>query len=76
MWDKRWVVLRDNEVRVYTDDTEHGNPLDEFELCPRHALVSVHSAVTGAELTSTAASDLPYILRLEMEPHTTCWPGR
>ncbi len=39
-------------------------------------LVTIHSAVTAAELTNTASTDLPYILRLEFEPETTCWPGR
>jgi len=32
--------------------------------------------VTAAELSNTATSDLHYVLRLDQDPLTTCWPGR
>ena len=77
IWEKKWVVLGNNHVYIYnTDNTEEMDPVEEFDLRPANGFVSIHSAVTAAELTNTASTDLPYILRLEFEPETTCWPGR
>lgn len=64
VWEKRYVVLRDNHVLVLErEQTGHGRPLQSFDLCPPDGSVSVHGAVTAAELTNTAATDLPYIIR-------------
>ncbi len=76
LWEKKWVVLGNNHVYIYASDNTDEDPTEEFNLRPGNGLVSIHSAVTAAELTNTAATDLPYILRLEFEPETTCWPGR
>ena len=76
IWEKKWAVLKDNSLHLYTDDTLAEECNDAFDLCPSNGITTVHSAVTAAELTNTASSDLPYILRLEYEPDTTCWPGR
>ena len=71
------MLLENNHIYIYLEEGSTGqNPIDEFDLCPPNGEVSVHSAVTAVELSNTAASDLPYILRLEFEPNTTCWPGR
>jgi hypothetical protein len=75
IWEKRWVVLEKNVLRVMADDTS-SSVLFEFDLRPTNGLVMVHGGVTAAELTNTAVSDLPYIIKLELEPETTCWPGR
>ena len=80
VWDKKWVVLGNNHVYIYGSDRacvqEESDPVEEFDLRPCNGFVTIHSAVTAAELTNTASTDLPYILRLEFEPETTCWPGR
>lgn len=70
------MTLEDNVVYIYDKDVTDLGCVDHMELCPANGTVSVHSAVTAAELTNTASSDLPYILRLEFVPNTTCWPGR
>ena len=72
------MLLENNCIYIYLEEgsTSQTSPVDEFDLCPPNGEVSVHSAVTAVELNNTAASDLPYILRLEFEPNTTCWPGR
>lgn len=38
--------------------------------------MTVHGAVGASELINTAKSDIPYVLKLESHPHTTCWPGQ
>lgn len=60
---------------LYKEDTD-ANPIDTFDLSPPDAEVSVHSAVTASELTNTTSLDLYYVLRLDQDPLTTCWPGR
>jgi hypothetical protein len=71
------MELRNNRIAIYESDTvQNHDPIDEFDLCPENGEVTVHSSVTPTELPNTASSDLPYILRLEFVPDTTCWPGR
>ena len=72
----RWVKLSENVLYIYTSSNTDTEPIDEFDLCPSNGEVTIHSAVTAADLTKTASVDLPYILRLEFEPYTTCWPAR
>ncbi|XP_012946733.1 citron Rho-interacting kinase isoform X2 [Aplysia californica] len=74
-WENRYCVLEGTWLTLYLDDTD-ASPVDSFDLNPMDAEVSVHSAVTSAELSNTAASDLHYVLRLDQDPLTTCWPGR
>ena len=68
-------MLQENTLRIYHEDS-NSEPCDEFDLCPQNGEVTVHSAVSAADLTNTVSSDLPYILKLEYQPETTCWPGR
>jgi hypothetical protein len=80
-WEKLWAVLEDNILMVYHSDTD-ANPVDTFDLSPAETDVTVHSAVSTAELPNTASTDLPYVMRLEHEPlafyslNRPCWPGR
>ncbi|CAG5116713.1 unnamed protein product, partial [Candidula unifasciata] len=74
-WENRYCVLEGTWLSLYLSDAD-ANPVDSFDLNPMDADVSVHSAVTSAELTNTASSDLHHILRLDQDPMTTCWPGR
>ncbi|KAL8180492.1 UNVERIFIED_CONTAM: hypothetical protein K2H54_025908 [Gekko kuhli] len=77
-WDRKYIVLEGTKVLVYdTEVREAGQrPVEEFELCLPDGDVTVHGAVGATELLNTAKTDVPYILKLESHPHTTCWPGR
>ncbi|XP_053135090.1 citron Rho-interacting kinase isoform X17 [Hemicordylus capensis] len=77
-WDRKYIVLEGTKVLVYdTEAREAGQrPMEEFELCLPDGDVTVHGAVGATELLNTAKTDVPYILKLESHPHTTCWPGR
>ncbi|XP_078600368.1 citron Rho-interacting kinase-like isoform X4 [Branchiostoma floridae x Branchiostoma japonicum] len=76
-WDKRWCTLHGCKLLIYDMDNKDDRTLcDEFDLCPEDRTISIHSAVTAAELINTAKTDLPYIIKLEYHPCTTCWPGR
>ncbi|XP_067649660.1 citron Rho-interacting kinase-like isoform X2 [Haliotis asinina] len=74
-WEKRYVTLDGTWLMMHNQQND-GNPIDTLELNPGDAEVSVHSAVTAAELSNTASSDLAYVLRIDQDPITTCWPGR
>jgi len=72
VWDRKWVVLRDNKLFVYNnrEESTSGRTVDEFDLCPHNGVVSVCSAVMQSELTNVSASELVYVLMLEFEPDT------
>ncbi|XP_078336277.1 citron Rho-interacting kinase-like isoform X1 [Crassostrea virginica] len=74
-WEKRWCSLENNILLMYREESD-ANPIDTFDLNPAETDVTVHSAISSAELPNTASTDLCYVLKLEHEPLTTCWPRR
>lgn len=74
-WEKRWGSLENNILLLYREESD-ANPIDTFDLNPAETDVTVHSAISSAELPNTASTDLLYVLKLEHEPLTTCWPRR
>ncbi|TTP43317.1 Citron Rho-interacting kinase [Bagarius yarrelli] len=77
-WERKYMVLEGNKVLTYeTEPREESlKPVDEFELYISDGEVIVHSAVGGSELTNTAKSDVPFVLKLESLPHTSHWPAQ
>ncbi|KAI2665092.1 Citron Rho-interacting kinase [Labeo rohita] len=77
-WERKYVVLDGTKLSIYeSEPTEDSvKPQEEFELCLPDGEVTVHGAVGASELINTAKSDIPYVLKLESHPHTTCWPGQ
>ncbi|NXA56398.1 CTRO kinase, partial [Nothocercus julius] len=77
-WDRKYIVLEGTKVLIFDAEAREAGqrPLEEFELCLPDGDVTVHGAVGATELTNTTKTDVPYILKLESHPHTTCWPGR
>ncbi|XP_068598486.1 citron rho-interacting kinase [Brachionichthys hirsutus] len=77
-WETKYVVLDGTKVSIYdTEPREDSIKIEEeFELCLPDGDVSVHGAIGTSELINTAKSDIPYVLKLESHPHTTCWPGQ
>uniref|UniRef100_A0A3Q2CA68 Citron rho-interacting serine/threonine kinase a n=1 Tax=Cyprinodon variegatus TaxID=28743 RepID=A0A3Q2CA68_CYPVA len=74
-WERKYVILDGTKLSVYdTEPTEE--QVVEFELCLPDGEVTIHGAVGASELINTAKSDIPYVLKLESHPHTTCWPGQ
>ncbi|XP_052454580.1 citron Rho-interacting kinase-like isoform X4 [Carassius gibelio] len=77
-WERKYVVLDGTKLSIYESEPceDSVKPLEEFELCLPDGDVTVHGAVGASELINTAKSDIPYVLKLESHPHTTCWPGQ
>ncbi|KAL1445341.1 hypothetical protein MTO96_029241, partial [Rhipicephalus appendiculatus] len=49
---------------------------ERVQMSPSDGEVLVSSAVAATELTGTAKSDIPYTFKVELKPHTTCWPPK
>ncbi|XP_076006082.1 citron Rho-interacting kinase [Genypterus blacodes] len=77
-WERKYVVLDGTKVSIYDSEPREDcvKAEEEFELCLPDGDVTVHGAVAASELINTAKSDIPYVLKLESHPHTTCWPGQ
>jgi len=77
-WDRKYIVLEGSKVLIYDNEAREAGqrPLEEFELSLPDGDVSIHGAVGASELANTAKADVPYVLKMESHPHTTCWPGR
>ncbi|KAM4709498.1 citron Rho-interacting kinase [Discoglossus pictus] len=77
-WDRKYIVLEGSKILIFDSELKEGGqrPLEEFELCIPDGDVTVHGAVGSTELVNTAKSDIPYVMKVESHPHTTCWPGR
>ncbi|KAG8596956.1 hypothetical protein GDO81_002121 [Engystomops pustulosus] len=77
-WDRKYIVLEGSKILIYDNEVKEGGqrPMEEFELCLPDGDVTVHGAVGSTELVNTAKSDVPYVMKVESHPHTTCWPGR
>ncbi|XP_065104344.1 citron Rho-interacting kinase isoform X2 [Paramisgurnus dabryanus] len=77
-WERKYVVVDSYKVITYETEPrdESVKALDEFELCVSDGEVTVHSAVGASELPNTSKSDVPFVLKLESSPQSTCWPGQ
>ncbi|XP_056629094.1 citron Rho-interacting kinase isoform X2 [Triplophysa dalaica] len=77
-WERKYVVLDAYKVITYEAEPrdESVKVLDEFELCLSDGEVTVHSAVGASEVPNTGKSDVPFVLKLESLPHSSCWPGQ
>ncbi|XP_056266907.1 citron rho-interacting kinase [Pseudoliparis swirei] len=77
-WERKYVVLDGTKVSIYETEPreDYVQMEEEFELCLPDGEVTVHGAVGASELINTAKSDIPYVLKLESHPFTTCWPGQ
>lgn len=77
-WDCRYLRIIDNMLCFFedADETDPEKSLIKLNFSPEVAKMAVTSAVSPTELTYAASSDLPFVLKLEYIPHTTCWPQR
>uniref|UniRef100_A0A3B3Z259 Citron rho-interacting serine/threonine kinase b n=1 Tax=Poecilia mexicana TaxID=48701 RepID=A0A3B3Z259_9TELE len=76
-WERKYVILDGTKLSVYDTEPAEGQQLPHLFLFFLDSLkVTVHGAIGASELINTAKSDIPYVLKLESHPHTTCWPGQ
>ncbi|GIY55189.1 hypothetical protein CEXT_373211 [Caerostris extrusa] len=77
-WDRKYLRLVDDILYVFenAEDMDSEKAISIFDFCSGEAKMVVTSAVSATELPFAATSDLPYVLKLESFPFTTCWPQR
>ncbi|KAK3927456.1 Citron rho-interacting kinase [Frankliniella fusca] len=77
-WERRYVRLAGSELLIFAhepaNNSAHMSPIERYPLCPADGITTVSSA-TQAEIVGTAKSDIPFIIKIEVTPRTTCWPG-
>nr|CAI5863093.1 unnamed protein product [Callosobruchus analis] len=77
-WEKRYAVLTDHQIAIYTGPPEEKSQLLEtFELKPADTHGKVISEPLATEIGAPLANtDLPFVLKIEVSPNTTCWPPK
>lgn len=77
-WERRYVRLAGSELLIFAHEpvvsSAHMSPIERYPLCPADGVASVCSA-SQSEIVGTAKSDIPFIIKVEVTPRTTCWPG-
>ncbi|GFW95533.1 hypothetical protein TNCV_1722332 [Trichonephila clavipes] len=77
-WDRKYLRVINDTLYVFenADELNSEKASFVFEFGSGEAKMVVTSAVSATELPFAATSDLPYVLKLESFPYTTCWPQR
>lgn len=78
-WEKRYACLTDAVLNIYTDAPKAKNSilLQTFALKPSNCHGKVVLEPLASEINIPVAnSDLPFILKIEVAPDTTCWPSK
>ncbi|XP_015515772.2 citron rho-interacting kinase [Neodiprion lecontei] len=74
-WDRKYLRLEGTSLCTYEHEPSSGMvPINRLELSEKEG-VAISESVSQAEVSGTARSDLPFILRVEAGPSTTCWPS-
>ncbi|KAK9874246.1 hypothetical protein WA026_002601 [Henosepilachna vigintioctopunctata] len=78
-WEKRYAVLTNTHLKVYAQESERYTAKVEqiFELKPEDGRGKVLLEPLISEIdVMVAQSDLPFLLKIEISPNTTCWPSK
>lgn len=78
-WEKHYACLTSTHIKIYKDKPTHPNmsPIENFELFPKDTNGRVIFEPTASEIcVPVANSDIPFIMKVEVSPSTTCWPPK
>ncbi|XP_060533319.1 citron Rho-interacting kinase [Cylas formicarius] len=79
-WEKRYLRLAKSSLEVYSQPPSDAGfkLLESFPLKPEGSRGKVVLEPLPSEIAgiSVATSDLPFIMKIEVVPETTCWPPR
>lgn len=74
-WDRKFLRLEGTSLCTYEHEPSPGMvPINRLELIEKEG-VAISESVNQSVVAGTARSDLPFILRVEAGPSTTCWPS-
>lgn len=73
-WERKYLRLEGSCLCTYEHQPSAGmSPISRLDLSEKDGYAILEN-VDQAEVTATAKSDLPFILRVESNSATTCWP--
>ena len=73
-WERKYLKLEGTNLCIYEHQPSSGMaPVSRLAL-PEKDGFAVSEYVDQAEVLGTAKSDLPFIIRVELNSSTTCWP--
>ncbi|CAG9767567.1 unnamed protein product [Ceutorhynchus assimilis] len=79
-WEKRYARLTETSLDIYTQNPKENitlAALESFPLKPEGTRGNVILEPTHSEIgLPVANSDLPFIMKVEVTPETTCWPSK
>lgn len=76
-WEKKYARLEDTKLCIYEHEpTGNMAPITKLELCPSSGRGTVIHDITSNDCQNTAGTDLPFIIKVDVGPHTTCWPDK
>lgn len=78
-WDRHYACLTSSSLKIYAQPPNNTNisPVETFELHPANTHGSVILEPVLSEIgTPVATSDLPFIIKVDIIPNTTCWPPK
>ncbi|XP_019763778.2 citron Rho-interacting kinase isoform X1 [Dendroctonus ponderosae] len=74
-WEKRFARLTSSSLEIFTD-AACAAPLKSFPLKPEGSHGKIILEPVPSEIGMPVAnSDLPFIIKVEVSPETTCWPS-
>ncbi|XP_051160564.1 citron Rho-interacting kinase-like isoform X3 [Leptopilina boulardi] len=73
-WERKYLKLEGANLLIYEHQPSPGMvPINRLELTEKDGFI-INDAVEMADVVGTAKSDLPFIIRVEPNSPTTCWP--
>ncbi|XP_065830608.1 citron Rho-interacting kinase-like isoform X2 [Oscarella lobularis] len=74
-WELLWAKLVDKQLLFYDASSKENADVEPVNsISFSSSLISVHSTISSAELPGVVATDLPFVLSVEIAQATKCWP--
>lgn len=73
-WERKYLKLENGNLMIYEHQPSPGMvAISQLELLEKNGFI-INECVEVADVGGTAKSDLPFIIRVEPNSGTTCWP--
>ncbi|XP_026476727.1 citron Rho-interacting kinase-like [Ctenocephalides felis] len=75
-WERKYIQLVGSDIHVYANEPSgKSEPATTIQLRQDNSCTVVTPEVSETDVNNTARSDLPFIIKIELIPTTTCWPA-
>ncbi|XP_049838505.1 citron rho-interacting kinase [Schistocerca gregaria] len=75
-WKQKYLLLEGSALLIYDNKplSENVCPDSKFELCSDDSITSIVRSVHSPETASLSNLDVPFLLKVEVNPRRGCWP--